>query len=88
VTQSSGGSSINVDPPMRRGRHPCTGVVFISGKLQPANYMTNPQYPFIVVDKAQHIAYETLGPLPDPMPDHLEYYRKAHTYGDIHETGF
>lgn len=50
--------------------------------------MTNPQYPYIVIDKAQHTAYEDPGPLPDPMPDHLEYYRKAYTYGDIHETGF
>ena len=71
-----------------RTRPACTGVVYISGVLQPGNYMSDPSKGWIVVSKRTHSARQDSAPPSPLLPEAEEWYRKATTYGDIRVEGW
>lgn len=87
TSQFGGGVSQRPIASHRPKRSPFSGVVFLDGVMF-ANCNSQPSKPYVMIDKVNHTVNQSAGPIPDPVPYGQEWYRKAYTYGDIHETGF
>lgn len=62
-----------------------SGTAYVAG-VKVENLNTYPERPWVKVDLANATATEEASAPPDPFPEDQEWYEKAYTYGDIHES--